>query len=242
MALINRAIGRRELFTDGIDLSRMRVLEIGALNRPIFDASHPNAFFADYLSRDGLIEAHRHNPDVESKDIVEVDYVISGREYSNVFPADLRFDAIIASHVVEHVPDLIGWFAQLRNLLNDGGVLRLIVPNARQCFDLRRALTTETDIIEAFVEQRERPSVRQVFDFYRLHDRNKSLVHTFEQSIDMARRSKDSYVDAHCWVFTPERFLKEMENCIDRGLISMKIDYVTRTVDEEIDFFASFRV
>jgi 2-polyprenyl-3-methyl-5-hydroxy-6-metoxy-1,4-benzoquinol methylase len=42
---------------------------------------------------------------------------------------DKKFDAITAWHVLEHVPDLTGTISQLKNLLVEGGVLFIAVPN-----------------------------------------------------------------------------------------------------------------
>ena len=42
----------------------------------------------------------------------------------------LAVAAILASHVVEHVPDLVGYLNQVADILIPGGVLRLAVPEA----------------------------------------------------------------------------------------------------------------
>jgi len=40
-----------------------------------------------------------------------------------------KFDAIYASHVIEHVPDPTSWMRKFREVLNPGGVVCLSVPN-----------------------------------------------------------------------------------------------------------------
>lgn len=47
-------------------------------------------------------------------------------------PFERRFDAILASHVLEHVPNTSLFLTKIREQLNDGGVLCLIVPPMRQ--------------------------------------------------------------------------------------------------------------
>jgi SAM-dependent methyltransferase len=44
-------------------------------------------------------------------------------------PANKRYDAIFASHIMEHIMDLGGFIAKLKSLLNDGGYLFVFVPN-----------------------------------------------------------------------------------------------------------------
>ena len=94
-----------------------------------------------------------------------IHYVWKGQPYKELVQQD-RFGMILASHVVEHVPDLVGYLNQVADILIPGGVLRLAVPDKRYCFDARRRLSTRGDIIEAHLEQRKRPSVRAAYDFF----------------------------------------------------------------------------
>jgi SAM-dependent methyltransferase len=52
--------------------------------------------------------------------------------------ADVKFDFITASHVMEHVPDPVGTFRTMRNLLSPFGVIWIGVPNAS--YSIHRAL------------------------------------------------------------------------------------------------------
>ena len=50
-------------------------------------------------------------------------------EFEDIYPGK-TFGAIVAIHVLEHVPDPIGWLKQVREKLIGGGYLYLEVPNA----------------------------------------------------------------------------------------------------------------
>ncbi|MBA3780525.1 MAG: methyltransferase domain-containing protein [Nocardioides sp.] len=68
----------------------------------------------------------------------------------------------IASHVIEHIPDLVGWLAQLADVVADDGVLVLAVPDKGYGFDAHRPLTTVGQILAAHEEGHTRPGVPSV--------------------------------------------------------------------------------
>ena len=238
---VQRQLSRYSQLFRGIDLAAQQGLEIGALDNPVTSKQNGAVWYADYCSTEQLRENHSKTSTVNTDRIVRVDFVTGDRKISEVVPEDLRFDYVVASHVAEHIPDLISWLQDIKKVLKPGGKVRLIVPNKECCFDVRRTLTEERDLVAAFVEQRMRPSPFQVYDFYRWHDRDGRLVHTLQQSLDMARAAMSTYVDAHCWVFTPSVFCEQVGSLIQAGLIPFQIEFVTETVPGEIDFFVGFQ-
>ena len=77
--------------------------------------------------------------------IQEVDFVFTGAPIETVIPADLRFDVIYGSHVLEHQVDLIGHLQSLEKLLAPGGRVIEIIPDYRRCFDALRYPTVTSD-------------------------------------------------------------------------------------------------
>ncbi|WP_044156709.1 class I SAM-dependent methyltransferase, partial [Escherichia coli] len=71
-----------------------------------------------------------------------------------------EFDLIVASHVIEHVPDLIGWLKDAISVLKVGGTLALVVPDKRFTFDILRPLATYREVAAAHKEARHRPGLR----------------------------------------------------------------------------------
>ena len=78
---------------------------------------------------------------------------------------EARYDWIIASHVIEHMPDLVAFFRQAARLLKPGGSLSLVIPDKRYCFDYFRWPSTTGDVLQAFAEQRRRHPAGVVFEY-----------------------------------------------------------------------------
>lgn len=236
--IIDRTLSRVEQVFQNIDQRSMVGLEIGALDNPIARPAAGQVFYADYCSTADLRRNHVNTPTVDINSIVDVDFVTNGGYLRDVVPDSLKFDYVIASHVIEHVPDIISWLQDIGHVLKPGGILSLIVPNKEHTFDSRRSISEQKDFFAANILRQTKPSPIQVFDYYRWHERNGSLVHTLEYSIEMARKSISDYVDAHCWVFTTETFYDEIQTLIDENLIPYNLGVVTKTPPGEIDMFA----
>ena len=126
-------------------------LEIGPSFRPA--AAKRDGFrvqVIDHMSREQLVEKYKDNP-VDVAKIEEVDFVWKGEPYAELTGKTKFYDWIIASHVIEHTPDLIGFLKECDSVLKDGGILSLAVPDKRFCFDHFRALTGISKVIDAHV-------------------------------------------------------------------------------------------
>jgi SAM-dependent methyltransferase len=211
----------------GLDTSVGRGLEIGPLNRPLLRKSAGRIFYADHCSTEELQQKYAGNPDVPRDDICAIDFDPSKMRLSET-GKDGRFDYVVASHVVEHVPDLVGWLRDIHDLLNDGGILALVVPDKRFTFDVFRRETSFWMIQEAV--GRWRPSIEIVIDHFMniVHaDAGKLWAdresrHEFRRTTDpgvcpdlIERHARGEYIDAHCWVVTPWSFLRLIGQIVD---------------------------
>jgi SAM-dependent methyltransferase len=224
----------------GIDQINSLGLEIGALDKPAALRSVGRVYYADYASVAELRRNHAETPTVDKDNIVDVDFVTGGHPLSQVIPEDLCFDYVVASHVAEHVPDLISWLADLGQVVKPGGIVSLIIPNKEFTFDIKRTVSEEKDVFSSYVTQQTRPSPMQVFDHFRWYWRDGREVYSRSHALDQARRAMREYVDCHCWVFTPESFCCLAEAVAESGLVPFKLDLVTTTEPGEIDFFVRF--
>lgn len=168
----------------------------------------------------------------------------------------------MSSHNIEHLPNPIRFLQLASRALKPGGTLRLAVPDKRACFDHFRSLSDTSQWLEAFHQNRVRPTAYQRFQVesmsivllgcgeqrsaWRLGDVTSSEL----QSVNKAQSlfstlfcsngvTSSGYVDTHCWAFTPESFELIIRDLIAFGLVSLHIECVSQTVGHE--FFVDLR-
>ena len=246
---------RRARMLGGIALADSTGLEIGALHSPLVRRHESRIRYVDYASTAVLRENFRHPGD--PADIVEVDIVWGGRTLRECLDAPV--DYILASHVIEHVPDLIGWLLELREALKPGQVLGLAIPDRRHTFDVRRAVSSPGEMVEAWLAGYKRPSPRQVFDACALSRNTETAEHwrmgepsgglpaevlgRLSPALDIVRTmvAEARYVDVHCWVFTPASFLDTAEALAGMGCFPYVIDGFFPTEPGTIEFQVRLR-
>lgn len=200
-------------------------LEIGPSHNPIVPkADGWNVRTVDHATRAELIAKYTpHGVDVAK--IEEVDYVWRGEPIDELIgPSGVAaFDYCIASHVIEHFPDMLGFLESVERLLKVGGILSLVVPDKRHCFDFFKPLTNTADLLEASGAKRTKHSPRTVFEYVAYSaKRNDSITwdhrqdgalgfaHTLRQAKELydayAQNPAEPYADFHRSHFVPSSF------------------------------------
>ncbi len=190
---------------------------------------------ADHLDRAGLVEKYTgHGVDLDM--IEDVDYIWNGEPLSELIGTVDRYDWIIASHVIEHVPDLAGFLNECRKLLKAGGTLSLAIPDKRYCFDHHRPLSTTGDVLQAFAEKRKRHPPGLIFDYFSsAASLNGNIawgagvrgelrhIHSIEEAWRFYEASLDEgpYIDIHAWRFTPGSFRLILQDLQQLGIIDL---------------------
>jgi hypothetical protein len=248
-----------------IDVATMRGLEIGPLAAPKIHKSEGNVLYVDHADAAGLRSKYATNSVMKSclDQIVEIDYVMDGTlELHEAVGDDAPFDYVMASHLIEHIPDPVSWLFDIAKILVPGGVLSLIIPDKRFTFDINRRTTEISDLVDAFLRGLRKPSFRQAYDF---------ISHEITDLVDPAAvwagradfagvvRSdvpdpdvaalqlcrtiggSDEYVDIHCSVFTPESFLALFEKLVRLGLVEFEVAHFVPTELNELEFHVSLR-
>jgi hypothetical protein len=142
---------RVEKALHALDLSG-RGLEIGPSYNPLVSkASGHRIETVDHAEQAELIAKYRGmGMDQERLDRIEpVDHLWHGGSLLDVISDHGGYDYIIASHFIEHTVDLIRFLQDCQVLLRDGGLLSLVVPDKRFCFDRFQPLSTLGDVLDA---------------------------------------------------------------------------------------------
>jgi Methyltransferase domain len=239
----------RNHLAEMVDVSNTRGLEIGAMDLPFVEPGEGHCNFADFRTTEELRELAKHTVGHNPEFVVSVLYNL--REgYDGI---SKTYDWIAASHVVEHVPDLIWWFEALHSKLDPGGVLFLVVPDKRFTFDYHRRLTNLSDLVMAHQQQLRTPSFKQVFDhyFYMTKQidpgelwkgvRPEPAMRNYAVAIGRAENALRTYEDAHCSVFTPESFNELMNELTVSGLSKFRLESLRPTPLYQLDFTAVLR-
>jgi predicted SAM-dependent methyltransferase len=211
-------------------------LEFGPLTSPIITSNIGSVRYVDHASTEELKAKCELWGTIDISKIVEVDFVWKNENLKELTAIEVPYDYVIASHVVEHVPDFIGWFKEIRSVLKTGGIVSLAIPDKRFTFDYLRQVTRPADVLEAYLCNSKRPSAGQVFDYKsQFVNRNSKFKfgikeeliyeHTLEEAWEITQNSilKNHYEDVHCWVFTELSFLDLLISLVKLNLFDFKI-------------------
>jgi SAM-dependent methyltransferase len=224
-------------------------------------ASDGQVEYVDHLSTEDLREKYATDPGVDINEIVPVSYVWGTKTLPQAV-GNQRFDYVLASHVIEHVPDPIGWFREISAVLKPGGVLSLAIPDKRWTFDCRREVTSVSAMIESYLLGSRQPSIRQVVDhfcefapvpenvsmvdlwrgkvsFKDIPEGNPEFYNTFGEEglrVHFEAIRSGTYIDSHCSVFTPFSFFRILGVLARLRLIDFRVIDFHDTPVHNIEF------
>jgi hypothetical protein len=244
---------RRDKLLTNLDLSNRVGLEIGALASPLVKPSEGRILFVDHAHTQTIRTKYANDKSVKPEDIVEIDAVWGERTLQECIGHDKKVDYVIASHVIEHVPDLITWLAEIQEVLTRDGSLRLAVPDRRYTFDYLRTESRLPDVLEAYLLKARRPLPRLIMEhchMARVVDLESAWCGNLDwrelqpmgdaiTGIELAKDSivNGTYHDVHCWIFTPISFAKLFRQLAEIDLIGFACERFFETPKNVFEFY-----
>lgn len=239
-------------------LSRIKAdglgLELGPSHAPLFPKSQGfRVQILDQGTKEELTERLR-GEGVDVTAIEEVDFVWKGEPYAELTGLRHGYDWVVASHVVEHTPDLVGFLRDCSSVLKDEGVLALIVPDKRFCFDSLRSTTSLAQVIDAHHApsrcQHSKGALAEALLNTALRDgrngwfetdlpiQNYRLVNSLEAAI-ASQRDDQPFRDIHRWCFTPTAFRLVVQDLHDLGYTDLVESHFQKVAPGEFFIFLS---
>jgi Methyltransferase domain len=242
-------------------------IEIGPWHSPIAPKREGyNCLVLDVFDTKTLRTKAKGDPLIARRadNIEEVDLLGSSTEIGDLVEKQGltgEVDYVLSSHNFEHLANPIRFLEGCEKTLKPGGVLSMIIPDRRTCFDYFRPHTTLAAWLEAYFARRESPTWRQVFEHQSLHSlyqRGQEPALCFSLSDDPARivpipslreafefwksrlqlRDGD-YCDAHCSAFTPASFELLLSDLVFLGLTQLQLIEISET--RGCEFFVHLR-
>lgn len=232
------------------------ILEIGPFFSPTFSKDNFNVSYLDVLStselRERCISIEGSN---KQERVPEIDFVWSGQKYSDLI--NVKFDIVYSSHNVEHQPCLVRHLNDIDSILERQGVIMLVIPDKRYCFDYYLAESNITDVMQAWTEARKTHSLKNIIEHHYMTTHNDTARHWrgdhgvdpvqrllngsdnagFLKSIERYLAAKE-YIDVHAWKFTPKSFSTLIQVLQSIGLIKFEVLRLYPTIRNSNEFYA----
>ncbi len=236
---MNLSLSINEKILYGLDVGKLAGIEIGPLASPVVSKETGQVDYVDRATTEEIKKWYSKAEAVAQDQIVPIDYVWGDQTLAEATGAEENYDYCIAAHVIEHVPDLIGWLKEISSILCVGGIASFAIPDRRFTFDFLRPPSVPADLIDAYLRKLRKPSVRHIFDhfssFAEIDIEDVWSADFDPQTIKPANDpnraytaclnavENDIYIDSHCWVFTVESFLRLLEVLSRLNLLDFRI-------------------
>lgn len=232
-------IKRYNFLKEFVSINSSIGLEIGACNLPTVPMTEGLCRYADFRTADQMTSMWELDP----ASVCYVDYVI---DRNRKLPDQIsdRFDYVIACHVLEHVPDPIGYLMELSGLLKPNGIAFLAVPDKRRTNDKNRPSTTIDHLLMDFYDGCRYPSIEHIMDFHRHWleiETGKALeiAGVFDYASNFHASGK---ADVHCHVWDDNQFRDQFRTLSTQKLLGdLELTAFDETHSEYNEFVAIFK-
>ncbi len=220
-----------------------RVLEVGPGNQPFPTPAADEVVYADRRVPGGRDRTWPELAGQPSGPPADLDVDLDVDRLSPV--ADGSFDAVVASHIIEHLADPLGALAEMHRVLRPGGRLVLVVPDRAHTFDAGRAPTPLAHLLDEHrrgVTQVDDDHIREfctaIFEGPVIHPDEVRAWHDPDRlDAEMLALHRRRTIHAHCW--SPEEFVTMVAGAVATGEPPWALAdvYVRDDLDEPGDEF-----
>ncbi|MCC5617187.1 class I SAM-dependent methyltransferase [Nostoc sp. CHAB 5836] len=214
---VDYQLNRLQFLKKLVNLENSEGLEIGACDLPTVSKGVGKCEFADFRSAEEIVDLWN----LPREAVMPVKYILQ-RDSKVHLQIDKKFDFVVLCHVIEHIPNVIGYILDLHNLLKPGGLIIIACPDKRITFDASRPSTTIEHLLDDYYNNRNYPSLEHILEFAKAASddlRQKSI----ESPKEFYRWGCDNFesglADAHCHVWTDEEFFTQIKYLIDGDII-----------------------
>ena len=228
-------------------------LEIGPSHSPVAPKSAGYCVeIVDHLDQEGLKLKYAATGNADAIEVV--DWVWKGGSYAELIGKQAYYDYVIASHVIEHTTDFVGFIKDCAKLLKPGGRIVLAVPDKRYCMDVFRPESGIGNIIDAHVKQRDRPTAGTAVEYILSYATVNGAIGWSKETSDVPKRSfgykqarniyndiieTNAFHDVHTWCFTADSFRGLIRDLRGLGFINFIEENFIDTINCE--FFCVLR-
>jgi SAM-dependent methyltransferase len=231
---------RRDTLQSYLPISNGVGLEVAPNWAPIVTKAESDVLYCDYLTYDELVSRELTNIGRINHGlwVQRLDFVWeAGKALEACAPPGAKFDYIVSSHVLEHVPDFLGYLYQMRTVLRDSGVIAFALPDIRGSGEYFRRASSVGELLNAYLTAQQKPSPAQTYDWYQnfFLFRNVPLegetlsgvergVAKDADCLALAERAVAEYMDVHCWAFSKSTFADTIGELKSIGLFDFDIE------------------
>ena len=210
-------------------------LEIGALHNP---AQLKNSCTVEYADAINKSEAMHIFPEINPKDLVDVQYIIELDKTGLIALKNTHYDFVIMNHVIEHVANPIDVLAELFRVVKKGGYVVISAPDKNYTFDRTRKLTTFAHLYDEYINQ-----VKFVSDDH-YHDFVKNCIThidqtNFQEVQKQIQKARSRREHAHVWDSnTFEQFFSQSLETLG---LDANLEYCSTALENGAEIFMVYK-